>query len=368
MLVRISTSFHPSFSFPPQHPNAQSITLTFTPTPSQSYSGLSGIDANWSTIVAWSSNRLFIAGYTYGLSEETSWTELNIRERVDGIERVVLCKSDGGVLGYLMDARAVVRSMLIHEKDVELRDPLVDGDGVTLQAKTVAVSMTTVALLDHNGKIFTAPIGEKRATKLQYPRKLSKLCAGFSHFLSIDERGDVVSWGNGLHGQLGHGTREVSSDPRPIDALSGLRVIGIACGGLHSTVLLEGGILYTFGSSSDGQLGRRDEKDEDGEEVNYAVPGLCALEFEPDDEVEVLGGWYETVVAKRNKGKCEIYACGRAVMGLDVALRDDRATVGAQWKRIRDPEGREIWEDPVLVAAGGGHVVFLTKPSSTNGS
>ena len=76
--------------------------------------------------------------------------------------------------------------------------------------------------------------------------------------------GEVLTFGNGDCGQLGHGIEEDDDIevkyPRILKPLRDKKVCSVACGGLHNAVLTEAGHVYTWGCNDDGSLGR------DGEE------------------------------------------------------------------------------------------------------
>lgn len=55
---------------------------------------------------------------------------------------------------------------------------------------------------------------------------------------------EVVSWGNGTWGQLGHGTQSNDRVPRVLGALHRKRVVFVAAG-FHHSVALTGNIFYT---------------------------------------------------------------------------------------------------------------------------
>jgi regulator of chromosome condensation len=78
--------------------------------------------------------------------------------------------------------------------------------------------------------------------------------------------GEVMTFGSGDCGQLAHG---VDSDedlmvrfPRVVFSLRDKRVSSISCGGLHNAVCTEDGLVYTWGCSDDGSLGRAGDENE----------------------------------------------------------------------------------------------------------
>src|SRR4051812_5539552 len=63
----------------------------------------------------------------------------------------------------------------------------------------------------------------------------------------VHERaGQVYSWGLNK-GQLGHSDLANRTTPELISALAGKRAVQVACGFLHSLVLTEDNVLYSFG-------------------------------------------------------------------------------------------------------------------------
>lgn len=94
----------------------------------------------------------------------------------------------------------------------------------------------------------------RRVASLSGLRVVRVACGG--HSLAITSDGSLFSWGNGKHGQLGHGSFELECSPRRIAAFDGIRVLGIACGDFHSLALTEHERVYTWGSGAFGELGQ----------------------------------------------------------------------------------------------------------------
>jgi alpha-tubulin suppressor-like RCC1 family protein len=83
-----------------------------------------------------------------------------------------------------------------------------------------------------------------------------------------DERTYVVTWGCGLHGQLGHSGGPIHLGvPRVVEELKGLRafdeqsntvvplnVVDLAVGSNHSLALLSDGSVLTWGQNQHGQV------------------------------------------------------------------------------------------------------------------
>ena len=92
------------------------------------------------------------------------------------------------------------------------------------------------------------------------------LAGGEHHSLVVDDSGAVYSFGAGeaseragwLGGWLGHGSLEEQRVPKRIQALRGKRVVAVAAGSRHSLVLVDGGVVYSFGDGDGGKLGHGD--------------------------------------------------------------------------------------------------------------
>lgn len=54
---------------------------------------------------------------------------------------------------------------------------------------------------------------------------------------NISDKGEVLSWGHGGNGQLGHSSLHSRKVPEPVEALANERVTYIACGGSSSAAI-----------------------------------------------------------------------------------------------------------------------------------
>jgi hypothetical protein len=112
----------------------------------------------------------------------------------------------------------------------------------TLRMWKIPSKKSELSLWFESNQTTVPPVKEFQTTQL-----LKSIDAGHSHFLGLSVNGSVYSWGSGLYGQLGHGVMEASRDiPTVIEALAGLKAVSIACGGHHSVVIVEGGIIYNL--------------------------------------------------------------------------------------------------------------------------
>jgi alpha-tubulin suppressor-like RCC1 family protein len=85
------------------------------------------------------------------------------------------------------------------------------------------------------------------------------VAAGSYHTLVCTAEGQLYTFGNSNHGQLGHGGQENERAPRLVQGLVGKKVVGLAAGiCLHSVVWTDAGEVYSFGSGLNGRLGHGD--------------------------------------------------------------------------------------------------------------
>ena len=83
-------------------------------------------------------------------------------------------------------------------------------------------------------------------------RRVLQVSGTFCHALLLLEGGQVMSFGAGWHGMLGHGDDQDQHTPKLIEASRGKQVVQVSAGTMHSLLLLEGGGVMSFGYGSHG--------------------------------------------------------------------------------------------------------------------
>mmetsp|Transcript_53271 Transcript_53271/g.86260 ORF Transcript_53271/g.86260 Transcript_53271/m.86260 type:complete len:174 (-) Transcript_53271:119-640(-) len=84
------------------------------------------------------------------------------------------------------------------------------------------------------------------------------------HFtVVVTEPGDVFAWGAGVFGQLGLNTGKDQLLPERVAGreVFGARMVMVAAGALNSAGVTASGMLFTYGSGAEGQLGHGDLED-----------------------------------------------------------------------------------------------------------
>jgi alpha-tubulin suppressor-like RCC1 family protein len=87
------------------------------------------------------------------------------------------------------------------------------------------------------------------------PWRFSTIAAGRRHTLALDSQGHVYSWGSNTKRELGRRTGDFNS-PFPIMDLWEVKCKAIAAGEAHSVALMENNQIYSWGDDEKGQLGR----------------------------------------------------------------------------------------------------------------
>jgi len=82
------------------------------------------------------------------------------------------------------------------------------------------------------------------------------------HVAAVSESGVLFTWGKGQNGRLGHGGTESELIPKAVEALAGYHVSQVSCGDFHTAcVMLNPTHVYTWGLGLSGRLGHGDEAD-----------------------------------------------------------------------------------------------------------
>mmetsp|Transcript_39262 Transcript_39262/g.90715 ORF Transcript_39262/g.90715 Transcript_39262/m.90715 type:complete len:627 (-) Transcript_39262:68-1948(-) len=99
-----------------------------------------------------------------------------------------------------------------------------------------------------------------RALQSKIVRSLS--CAEH-HIAVVTDVGVLYTWGNGQNGRLGHGSFGSESLPKHVEALTGTHVVQVACGDFHTAcITMNPTNVYSWGLGLSGRLGHGDETDQ----------------------------------------------------------------------------------------------------------
>lgn len=187
------------------------------------------------------------------------------------------------------------------------------------QVKAVAAGELHSAALTEDGTCWTwgensegqLGCGEQASSRPQailgpqsaaHQQAVVQVACGARHTCALTQDGCLWCWGWSLYGQCGTGAIGVNvTQPVQVDALCGLRVIGVDAGLGHTVVCTDSGGAYSWGWGSEGQLGHG--KDASLSQPQLIESGAAASE----DIVEVACGSRHTLLMTSH---CQVLACG----------------------------------------------------------
>eukprot|EP00753_Platysulcus_tardus_P014631 PLAT4415.4.p1 GENE.PLAT4415.4~~PLAT4415.4.p1 ORF type:complete len:1154 (-),score=330.53 PLAT4415.4:758-3889(-) len=107
---------------------------------------------------------------------------------------------------------------------------------------------------------------------------ITDVACGGRHTLVLTDEGLVFAWGGNEHGQLGVGDEGIRTQPTLLPLLADRGVNAIVAGDAHSAALTESGMLYTWGCGYTGELGLGgDVSQSNVPQLNEALLGLGVL-------------------------------------------------------------------------------------------
>ena len=186
-------------------------------------------------------------------------------------------------------------------------------------------------------------------------RVVAEIAAGSFHLLLRTQNGEVLSYGNGMYGQLGTGATAASDVPRVVETFGRVGVVKIAAGGWHSAAVTAGGELYAWGRGEYGRLGHGDDC------RDKVVPERVELNLGEDEALNFivdvsLGGSHSCALTRDGR----VASWGRATYGrLGRVVDPDMPSCGVPGVVVFPPlpDGRR-WRVFAL-ACGGRHTLAL---------
>jgi alpha-tubulin suppressor-like RCC1 family protein len=173
-------------------------------------------------------------------------------------------------------------------------------------------------------------------------------CGGY-HTMALTRQGRVFTFGEGAHGQLGHGDRLYRSTPDAIAAkfFGRAKIVFVAAGYIHSGVVTSDGLVWTWGCGARARLGLNDERDQ-------VAPRQIMGPFGGSGAVMMSAGGAHTMLVMSDGA---LWGCGYGGYGQlglgDCANRQVPARVGT---------GEAFGQSKVLtVACGIAHTMAVTE-------
>ncbi|KIC48030.1 Ig-like domain-containing protein [Tateyamaria sp. ANG-S1] len=158
--------------------------------------------------------------------------------------------------------------------DVKAPLPVSLPEGFDAEITSVAGGLLHTTFLTDDGDVYAfgfnnrGPLGlgdeEARttATKIEALDDIDVIGIenGNGTSFAIAADGTLYGWGSNTNGQLGTGDQEERLVPTEISALSNETVVAVSAGVTHTLVLTADGEVYGFGSNTDNQVSRSDDR------------------------------------------------------------------------------------------------------------
>ncbi|XP_038704342.1 ultraviolet-B receptor UVR8 isoform X5 [Tripterygium wilfordii] len=176
---------------------------------------------------------------------------------------------------------------------------------------------------------------------------VSMLACGGAHAVALTSVGNVLSWGRGTSGQLGHGEMVSWLQPKPITSLESHKITHVSAGWSHSGFVSDTGLLFTCGDGSFGQLGHGDYR-------SHCSP--IEVSFFVNMHVnEMACGMRHSLVLLKGSSGSEVYAFGSGKRG-QLGLSNDKIRTVSSPQITSGLEDLEV----VSISANGDHSAALS--------
>ncbi|KAG6613712.1 Regulator of chromosome condensation (RCC1)-like protein [Phytophthora cinnamomi] len=152
---------------------------------------------------------------------------------------------------------------------------------------------------------------------------------------------NLLSWGRGDYGVLGHGDTQSSAAPRVIKIFNSMRVTGVSAGLHHVLVLTELDGVYAFGDGSNGKLGLGDTNPRLSPTRISSLDGLNVVHVSAGDE-------HSVVMSGETFFNRQVYSWG---LGKNGRLGHNDELTRLKPTRVNFFRGRKV----ITVVAGGTH-------------
>ncbi|XP_063516745.1 X-linked retinitis pigmentosa GTPase regulator isoform X9 [Pongo pygmaeus] len=176
--------------------------------------------------------------------------------------------------------------------------------------KQLSAGSNTSAALTEDGRLFMwgdnseGQIGLKNVTNVCVPQQVtigkpvSWISCGYYHSAFVTTDGELYVFGEPENGKLGLPSQLLGNHRTP-QLVSEIpeKVIQVACGGEHTVVLTDIGLMYTFGDGRHGKLGLGLENF-----TNHFIPTLCSNFLRFIVKLVACGGCHMVVFAAPHRG------------------------------------------------------------------
>lgn len=142
--------------------------------------------------------------------------------------------------------------------------------------------------LQYESQLKKTPVEITKQFTLESNDKIIKLCGGANFSLALSKNGEIFSFGENNHGQLGDSSIVAyQTSPINITALFHLeeneKMIDISCGAAHALALSNFGHVYSWGNNNFGQVGKEDTQ-------------ISRLDFGSEKGIQIACGSFHSYV------------------------------------------------------------------------
>ncbi|XP_058922820.1 E3 ISG15--protein ligase HERC5 isoform X1 [Kogia breviceps] len=187
--------------------------------------------------------------------------KMKIHSMDQGAEHMLILSSDGRPFEYNYSVNHARFQCILQEKNII---QITCGDYHSLALSKGGVLFAWGQNLDGQlgvGRTF-ASIPTPQVVEHLSGVPLVQISAGEAHSMALSMSGNIYSWGRNDCGQLGLGHTDNKDSPSLIEVLGDQKVEFLACGGSHTALLTKGGLVFTFGAGTYGQLGHNSTQNE----------------------------------------------------------------------------------------------------------
>ncbi|KAL4469467.1 hypothetical protein ABPG74_004720 [Tetrahymena malaccensis] len=133
-----------------------------------------------------------------------------------------------------------------------------------------------------NGK--DGRLGIEGEKPFKFPQIISNLQAcqvslGYHHSACISTQGQLLTWGRGNRGQLGHSSFENCILPTPVNFFIKMSIVSVSCGWQHTLALNNEGRAFSWGFGEDGQLGLGDYQSQNSPQFINSLEGYFVTQI-----------------------------------------------------------------------------------------
>ena len=211
----------------------------------------------------------------------------NVKEIAAGGYHSVALKNDGTVWIWGRNAEGQLGDGTETNRNTPVQVKSADGSDHIAGVKDIAAGQYHTLALTNDGEVWAwgyntsgqlgdgtntnknMPVQVKGTGSEEHLTDVKEIAAGRDFSLVLKNGGTVWTWGKNNYGQLGDGTNADKNIPVQVKGAGSEEhltdVKAIDAGGYHSVALKNGGTVWTWGSSSNGQLG-------DGTNTNKNIP------------------------------------------------------------------------------------------------